>query len=58
MESFHEAQMPAQFVRLFRILIEEEAHSGANFEGPCMEYFLKEKIFDVISALGVKDVRS
>lgn len=54
---FHDSAVPEHFVALIRILIDEEAQHGSAFEGPCMEFFLKERMFETLCTLGVKDVR-
>ena len=53
---FHDSAVPEHFVALIRILIDEEAQHGSAFEGPCMEFFLKERMFETLCTLGVKDV--
>ncbi len=48
--------MPSHFVALVRLLIDEERAHGATFQGPCMEHFLKERMFETLCSLGVKDI--
>lgn len=55
--SFHESSLPSHFVALIRTLIDEERAHGSTFQGPCMEFFLKERMFETLCNLGVKDVR-
>jgi hypothetical protein len=55
-QSFHASSLPDHFVSLIRILIEEEAEHGAQFQGPCVELFLKERIFETLCTIGLKDV--
>ncbi|EGG16899.1 hypothetical protein DFA_07880 [Cavenderia fasciculata] len=52
-ESFHEFQLPGHIISMVSILIEESKSTGEA--GPCLEYFLKNRILETLCLLGVHD---
>jgi len=52
-ESFHEFQLPGHLISMVSILIEENKQMGDD--GPCLEFFLKNKIFETLCLLGEHD---
>ncbi|KAF2076062.1 hypothetical protein CYY_002626 [Polysphondylium violaceum] len=52
-ESFHEFQLPGHLISMVSLLIEENKHMGDD--GPCLEFFLKNKIFETLCLLGEHD---
>lgn len=53
-ESFQASQLPEHLVSIGEILLEEEASLGDT--GPCVEFFLQNKIVETLCALAERDV--
>ncbi|KYR00891.1 hypothetical protein DLAC_02952 [Tieghemostelium lacteum] len=52
-ESFHQFQLPGHLISMVSILIEENKTSGDA--GPCLEFFLKNRILETLCLLGEND---
>ncbi|EFA77698.1 hypothetical protein PPL_12307 [Heterostelium album PN500] len=51
-ESFHELQLPGHIISMVSLLIEENKSGDA---GPCLEFFLKNRILETLCLLGERD---
>lgn len=54
MEAFQSSQLPEHLVSMVSILVEEEATLGDT--GPCVEFFLQQKILETLCLLAERDV--